>query len=360
MNLNDVDFENYDGVQEPITAGDSTNNMNTPQEPVGMYSSLQTSPIDDQFDNEYKNNDNNQKDVITEFLKYSGISDPSHIKFEDEDGIVKDRDWNELSFEEKMNILTTSQEQPERDLDDEEIEFINAIRTSQLTPKQYLNTIQQQTIQNYVQSLNNAPQYSVADLSDDEIFMLDLQDKVEDITDDEILEAVKKAKEDPLYERRVAGLRKNLEEQENAYRQNYAQEQQAIQQEQYYQFRNSVIDNIESLDQIGDMELNLDNEDKEELAQFLLDIDDTGMSYFGKALNDPKTLIEMAWWTLKGRDALNSISEYYTNQIKNVRQQSYQKGLEDAKKGSSKVVYRNQSAPISNKFGDTVTIDDLY
>jgi hypothetical protein len=46
-----------------------------------------------------------------------------------------------LSFEEKMNILTTSQEQPERDLDDEEIEFINAIRTSQLTPKQYLNTI---------------------------------------------------------------------------------------------------------------------------------------------------------------------------------------------------------------------------
>jgi hypothetical protein len=47
MDLNDVDFENYDGVQDPITTGDSTNNVNTPQEPVGMYSSLQTSPIDD-------------------------------------------------------------------------------------------------------------------------------------------------------------------------------------------------------------------------------------------------------------------------------------------------------------------------
>jgi hypothetical protein len=43
------------------------------------------------------------------------------------------------------------------------------------------------------------------------------------------------------------------------------------------------------------------------------------MSYFGKALNDPKTLVEMAWWTLKGRDALNSISEYFMNEIKNVK-----------------------------------------
>jgi hypothetical protein len=57
----------------------------------------------------------------------------------------------------------------------------------------------------------------------------------------------------------------------------------------------------------------------EDIASFILDRDDTGMSYMGKDLNDPKTLVEMAWWTLKGREVLNSISEYFSNEIKNVR-----------------------------------------
>jgi hypothetical protein len=39
----------------------------------------------------------------------------------------------------------------------------------------------------------------------------------------------------------------------------------------------------------------------------------------GKALNDPQTLVEMAFWALKGRDTLNSISDYFANEIKTVR-----------------------------------------
>ena len=88
------------------------------------------------------------------------------------------------------------------------------------------------------------------------------------------------------------------------------------------------------------LDLNLETDDMEDIASFILDRDDSGMSYFGKALNDPKTLVEMAWWTLKGRDALNSISEYFVNEIKNQKQISYQKGLEDGKKSSTRVVYK--------------------
>jgi len=45
-----------------------------------------------------------------------------------------------------------------------------------------------------------------------------------------------------------------------------------------------------------------------EIASFILDTDSAGVRYIAKALNDPKTLVEMAWWTLKGHDALNQIT----------------------------------------------------
>jgi hypothetical protein len=61
--------------------------------------------------------------------------------------------------------------------------------------------------------------------------MLDLQDKIEDISDDEIKSALDKAKEDPLFARRVAGMRKALKEQEEQYKQQVAAEQEQAQEE---------------------------------------------------------------------------------------------------------------------------------
>lgn len=340
MDLNDVDFESLDYEQPLDQSGesgteeiiDSVNAQVAERGVVDAPSYTTESPQNTE--------DNDKKDVLTEFLKFSGIKDPEHIKFEDEDGIIKEQSWNDLSFEEKMNILTTSYQQPERDLDDDEIELVNELRKKNMTPEQYINTIRQQAAQDYADSLEANPQYSIDDLSDDEIFMLDLQDKIEDITDEEITSALAKAKEDPLYEKKIAGMRKALKAQEEEYISQLQAEQELQQQEQFNQFKDSVVNSIQQFNKVGDLDINLDQEDMEDIAAFILDRDDTGMSYMGRALNNPQTLVEMAWWTLKGRDALNSISEYFANEIKNVRQMSYQKGLEDGKKGSSRVVYK--------------------
>ena len=358
MDLNDVDFETLDDNGQVMNQDDYL-----PIEEVdGISNQPDNSNSNDnggsgKFNLNLSNNDNKQ-DIITSFLKYNGISDPDHIKFEDEDGIVKERSWNDLSFEEKMNILTTSGDEPERDLTDDEIRFINELRTSKLSPEQYINTIRQKAAQDFQESLQNTPQYSIDDLSDDEIFMLDLQDKIEDISDEEIKSALDKAKEDPLFARRVAGMRKALKEQEEQYHQQITAEQEQIQEEQFNQFKDSVLQSIQSFNKVGDLDLNLEIEDMEDIASFILDRDDSGMSYFGKALNDPKTLVEMAWWTLKGRDALNSISEYFMNEIKNVKQMSYQKGLEDGKKGSSRVVYKPQGQ--ATQGSRPMSVDDIY
>lgn len=358
MNLDEVDFETLEENGQVARQDDYP--------PIEEIDGIQNPPANPEGDDSGGSGNGGfnlpkpgeQPDVITSFLKYNGISDPEHIKFEDEDGIVKERSWNDLSFEEKMNILTTSGDEPERDLSEDEIKFINELRSSKLSPEQYINTIRQKAAQDYQESLQNTPQYSIDDLSDDEIFMLDLQDKIEDISDEEIKTALDKAKEDPLFARRVAGMRKALKEQEEQYKQQVAAEQEQAQEEQFNQFKDSVLSNIQSLNKIGDLDLNLETEDMEDIASFILDRDDSGMSYFGKALNDPKTLVEMAWWTLKGRDALNSISEYFVNEIKNVRQISYQKGLEDGKKGSSKVVYKPQGQ--TGQPGKPMSINDIY
>ena len=92
-----------------------------------------------------------------------------------------------------------------------------------------------------------------------------------------------------------------------------------------------------------------------ELAHFILGQDAAGVSNLGKALNDPETLVKVAWFALKGADAIDSITEYFKNQITKVRESSYQKGLEDAdKKKSPRVAITKDKE--QKKY---VSIDDL-
>lgn len=363
MDLNEVDFEPEDDIIE----GSQENDYPSYGEPDGKQTIVE-SPDYTNGEGVSPDSDDNKSgqssdNVMTAFLKYNGIADPEKIKFEDEDGIIKERSWDDLSYQEKMNILTTSAQQPERDLDDNEIAFLNDLRSRNVSPQQYIDTIRQQAAQDYAEQQAANPQYKVEDLTDDEIYMLDLQDKLgdEEVSDEELLSALAKAKEDPLFEKRVAGMRKYLEAQEQSYLQQKEAEEQQIKEDQFNKFKDSVVNSIQSLNKIGDLDINLEQGDQEDIAAFILDRDDTGMSYMGKALNDPQTLVEMAFWALKGRDTLNSISDYFANEIKTVRQQSYQKGLEDGKKSTSKVVFKPQvQGTPSRTSGRETTIDDIW
>ena len=91
-----------------------------------------------------------EEDLIGNLLKRQGISDPEKIKFEGEDGIIIERSWGDLSYDEQLNILTgDSSSNPETDLDDNEIDIINAIRSSKLTPAEYIDAIKNQAINEY-------------------------------------------------------------------------------------------------------------------------------------------------------------------------------------------------------------------
>ena len=148
-------------------------------------------------------------DLAKELLTLQGISDMNKIKFEDESGAVVEKSWDSLSNNEKLMILS-HQEDPDTSLDAAEIELINQIRESGMTPDQYIQSLQ--TVEPPVVT------YEVDNMSDDELFCIDLLDRLgaDNITDEELQQALDKAKEnESLFSKQVASLRvyyKGLEE----------------------------------------------------------------------------------------------------------------------------------------------------
>lgn len=287
-----------------------------------------------------------EDDLTTEVLRLKGISDPSKIKFEDESGAIVERSWDALTREEQLNILIDSAEESNNELDNDEIELINTIRDSGMSVQDYLNNISQQT--------QLPKEYKVDQLSDEDLYALDLLEKVgsDNITDEEITQAVEAAKQnEQLFKKTVEGLRKEyirLQENEEA---QLAQQQEAERAQAYKAFSNSINKEIKSLNSFIGKDLELSNEDMEELSDFILNLDSNGLSSFGKAMNDPKLFTRAAFWILNE----DKIAEELNKQI----QDSYKRGYEMAKLDlsgkSSKLVFNK---PAENRNSDFIEDDD--
>ena len=315
------DDEFLENNLEPQNTGDNQEPNNNSSEP----------PINESED-----------DLTSEVLRLKGIADPNKIKFEDETGAVIERSWDSLSRAEQLNILA-GQEQEENDLADDEIELLNAIRNSGMSVNDYLNAIQ---------TSQEAPvqSYKIDELSDEDVYALDLLEKVgaDNITDEELEQAINNAKQNEvLFKKTVEGLRKEyirLQQDEEA---QIANEQAAQQEAAYRQFATSITNEIRGLKSFAGQELELSNEDSEELAAFMLELDDSGTSAFGRALQDPNLFTKAAFWLLNEDQIIEELSRQM--------QDNYKRGYEQAKldlnnnKKESKVVFKQ---PVAQKSSD--------
>lgn len=297
----------------------------------------------------------NEDEFLSDFLKTRGIDDISKIKFEDDKGNIEERDWKSLSKEEKFNILNTPLEDTQdSDLTDEEIQLLNQIRKSNLTPSQFIQQIQGAPAE---------PQYKIDDLSDDELFLLDLESRVGELSDEMAAQALTTAKQnEELFNKQVAGIRKEYKEKEDYQLQQQESDLQQQQQEAYNKFQDSVVNSIEQFNTIGNLDLNFDDSDREELAQFMLSRDEAGNNYLWQALQDPDTLVKAAWFILNGDEALNNISDYFINQIKLVSENQYKKGFEEGSKGQAptrpQVVINNKQNNRQPTYNSINDLDD--
>lgn len=282
---------------------------------------------------EGESSNEDSQDLTEDLLAMRGIKDADKIKFEDESGAVVERSWNDLSKQEQLNILAGNVEEPIDDsqqLDDDELNLINTIRNSGMNVQQYMNNIQP------VQ----APQaYNQNELSDDELYALNILQTVgsDNITDEELEKALEDAKEnEDLYQRTVQGLRQQYQQLQQDEQQRLVNEQYAKQQEQYNAFANRVTQEIQNFNNFAGQEIELDNNEKEQLASFMLNINNkTGLSPLGETLQNPQYLTRAAFWLLNE----NKIMAELNKQV----QDAYKRGF-SAGKGTSTLVQKPKTS----------------
>lgn len=308
--------------------------------------------------NQQSSTRNTEDDFIDSLLRTKGIEDKSSIKFEDNEGNIDEVNWDSLDTETKLNILDSTQGNPETDLEDSEIDLINAIRRSQLTPAEYLQYVQQSGVERYVQnSQRNELDFTIDEYNDEELFVMDLMSRT-GITEEEAQEELERAKlNDSVFSKQMGAIREEYREieAENMRQAQFEQTRQA--QEQYNQFAQSIADQIQNFDTFAEYDLNMENEDKQELFEFLTGFDAAGNNHFAKTLADPSLVVQMAWFALNGSRMIEDITDYYKNEITQVRKNSYNKGFEDARNGRQNVVYKNKQKPTKSDVNDVY--DDL-
>lgn len=326
IGINDL---NDDLLDDPVIPNDQDNNDNIPQD--------NDTPSSDNGDD----NDQKDDDVITAMLKQQNITDRNKIQYEDENGQIQELPFDSLPLEDQLNILRGGQEKPQSnsdDLDEEEIQLINYLRTNNLTAQQYADVIANQAVKNYQEG--QPKQYKVDELSDDDLFLLDLKSRVPDIDDETAAAALDSAKQNEnLFSRQVEGIRSEYQQKEQDLAEQEAAQKQAQDSEQLQQFQDAIIGSINNLDQSNDFAFNLSQADKQELYNFMFQQDATGMSYLNRAINDPQTLTKMSWYALHGDEAIDNMRNYYEHQITETRRTSYAKGLEDGKSGKKTVIF---------------------
>lgn len=244
------------------------------------------------------------EDPITAFLDERGHKG-GNIKIEDEDGVVQEVNFNDLTSQEKYDLLNNLAS-VENDLTPDELNFLNYIRQNKLSVNDYLA--------NYEKELTTPDfEYNIDNYSDDELFVLDLREKY-DLTDDEIIAQLELEKNSPtVYKKKVDSLRKEYRELEEQYNLTLEEQRQLDIQESREVEINKVVNVAKMIDNFHGIELDID--DKNETLSYLFDIDEKGVSNFAKDLDDPKKLYEIAWYSKYGKQAFDLLKETYEKEI---------------------------------------------
>ena len=275
--------------------------------------------------------------VLNELLKQRGITD-GRIKIIDEDNIEKNILFSDLTLEEQVAILTESPQPKEKvnyDPNDSNLAFINTLEEKGMTIKDFLDQYESSILEQL-----NVDSYEIDEYNDHELFVLDLKNKY-DLTDDELVKELERELEDEvLFKKKVDILRKEYKDLEDKYKEANQIEYENNKRLEYETFAENIVNIASNTPEFYGIELE-DNE-KEEVLSFLLDLDQSGKSQFYKTLNDPNKLYEAAWFLRYGKESFDALKNAYEAEINRL------------KKDGTKVIREN------NNHKHKKNIHDLY
>lgn len=293
---------------------------------------------DDLFSEELIEKEITGNPVLDNLLKAKGITD-GKIKIIDEDESETEVNFSDLSVEEQLEILNESTSTEDDNLDESEVELINYMREKNLSVEDFLELYKQEIIASLEESTTQ--NYEIDAYDDSELFMLDLKNKY-NLTDEELeKELEKELKDETLFKKKVDVLRAEYKQLEDEQKEAQKLEFEQNQQQEYDKFAERMVNiAVETPEFYG---IELEDEEKNEVLSFLLDIDESGVSEFSKTLNDPKKLYEAAWFLRYGKESFDALKNAYESEIARIKKDS-----------KPAVVHKN---PAKNKQG---SIHDLF
>lgn len=309
MDLDSFNFEGFDpieNIQEPQQQdGDQPQQTQTPsflQDDGTVYT-------DDDF-NQDDPVKNDKEDLVIKLLNAKGIN-PEKIQMYDEEDNLTEVNFNDLTDEEKLEILNWHEEQQMPT--DEELEILNYFKKNNMTLEDYAKWQKELGVQEYL--ANQQPHSEIDDYSDDEIIAYDFIQRFGDgMTDEEIDAEIERLKADEVaYKKRVELLRNSYKSEAEAQAKLYAEQEKSQAEANHTAFVNAYNEAAKDLNDIQG--IRLEDTDKQELLQFVLDKDDANRTGFSKALDDPKNVLKMAWFLKHGDEAFDATVDYFKKEI---------------------------------------------
>lgn len=254
-------------------------------------------------------------DLLTELLKAKGITD-STIKILDEQENEQEVSFYDLSRQEQIDILNSEAPSDEGLLEDTEIDLLNHLRTNNLSVNAFLEQYKQAILDEV--NTNVIPNYEIDNYDNEELFLMDLKNKF-DLTDEELQTELEKELANPvIFEKKTTKLREEYKQLEDQYETNKQLEIENTQREEYNAFVNTMTGiSSKSAEYHG---VYLDPEEKVETLNYLIKLDDQGMSQFSKDLNDPSKLYQAAWYLRYGKEAFQALENAYEAEIRKLKQ----------------------------------------
>lgn len=272
-----------------------------------------------------------QEDLVAALLRNKGIQNPHEISFEEEDGSESVKDFYDLTPEEQLELLEVNELDDNYGLDDNEIEAVNFLRENNATLQDVIEFYQNQAVEEYKNSQTDTP-FEIDTFTDEEVYVIDLKTKYDNLTNEELDVELTKALENPdLFKKKVDKLRTDYKRLEDENREFTSQAAKATQEETQTEITNSLIDVANSIEDLYGIDLDI--QDKEDIINAIVDRDLNGVTPLVKALNDPTNLFKAAWFVSKGDEAFNLLHNYYKQEIEKVRKASFAKGQAEVIKG---------------------------
>lgn len=252
--------------------------------------------------------ENAMEDFLANFSVEGGM-----IEFED----GTKTHFNELSEEEKLNVLTSLTDSKSTtsnsDLSEEEAQILEYARQQEKPLDQYLEELAQQRVEQLM-SYQQTGKIDFDQVSDDAITEEFLKQTNPEATADEIKEELSRLKEGKFFEANAKKYREDFAAaQENAIQQAEVARQQEIE-AQNEADRAAIVERVAPMEDL--MGFKLTNEDKNSVLGKVLETNSQGDSLFmEEVFGSPENLFKAAWLYQNAEERFDQMDEYYKKEV---------------------------------------------